>query len=64
MTIVELKGIDGTITEEDIKNDIELNVYSTYGGQLLHQIKISVLKNWLNTCERSISRDFIVRKPK
>lgn len=51
-----------TLSNEDIKNDIELGVFSSYGGVLLHKINVSKVESWLKTIERTINRDFTIRK--
>lgn len=58
----EVKGsIDG-LTDIDIKNDIEVGIYSCYGGMYLHSIKLSQIDEWLTRCERRLNRDFIISK--
>ena len=58
----EIKNsIDG-LTDMVIKNDIEVGVYSCYGGMCLHPIKLSQIDEWLTKCERRLNRDFIICK--
>ena len=54
--------LDCGITIEDINNNIELNVYSGFGGMFLHTIKISKLEGWLKNNGRTLNRDFFLRK--
>ncbi len=52
------------LTEQEIKDNVELNIFSYYGGVLLDSIKAQDLPDWLLNCERIEGRDFwIDREP-
>ena len=59
----ELKDkININITEEDIKNDTELEIHSSYGGHLLKTIRVSEALSFINKCQLRPHIDYFINR--
>jgi hypothetical protein len=57
------ENVSKEITEEDISNNIELEVYSAYGGMTVGFVKISDLIEMLKEEDsKELNRDFYLNK--
>ncbi len=61
MTFEELKNIIPEITQDDIINNSDVEIYSAYGGKCVGYILVSEIDEVLKNEERQVGLDFYMR---
>ena len=54
----ELKKIITDLTDEDIEQDVEIEMYSTYGGTTLGLFRVSVIGEVIEDLDKEVGKDF------